>query len=245
MSTTDFEPPAAKALMPEQLADELLALGANAAETLSDELLRRGERLLAVGHDLMRLAVELRGGNPFVIPEDRPIPEDRSIGRFGSIDQSAASRYARDLGRFTRRDFADKTGLTMPAAMKWIARLEEADPQLVRAVAGTLEYEYVAPRFDAPREPVPAPEDAFKVAQHLRGAEISHRAANYPKTSSKDHNKLLAIAYKAGWTITRSGGDHLLLQGPDGATVGTGTTPSNSSLHAFRDGLRRAGVDVG
>jgi predicted RNA binding protein YcfA (HicA-like mRNA interferase family) len=57
--------------------------------------------------------------------------------------------------------------------------------------------------------------------------------------------KLARVAKEAGWTITRTRGDHLRWRHPGGATVITPSTPNggNRSIRNARADLKRAGLD--
>jgi predicted RNA binding protein YcfA (HicA-like mRNA interferase family) len=58
--------------------------------------------------------------------------------------------------------------------------------------------------------------------------------------------RLARIARRRGWTVTRTGGNHVAFRSPTGQTIYTGSTPSDPGRaernHAAR--LRRAGLET-
>lgn len=237
---------------PQEMVDELLALGAGTADALAEELTRRGEAMLTLAQALMQKAMALRSGNAFVLRATMEAAStERSVGKFGAIDMSQAVRVARNLGTFTRRQFAEASGLTIPGASKWVARLVEADPPYAQRLGDSLEYGFIEPPADPPRAHVEAPELAFigTDAPVQRGKPVTNARGRYPKTSSKDVNGLLKKAHAAGWSITRDiGTNHLSVtptEGPMmGERIGVSATPGVSAFQAVRANFRQAGLEV-
>jgi hypothetical protein len=193
----------------EALAAHLVELGATASSVLAEELIARAEHMLEVASKLSARAYELRRGNGVglplaaVPPPDEGAPEDRSVGRLGAIDLGAATRIARDLGRFSRQEFSERSGLSSSATSKWVARLVNGG--IARKEHDSLEYVYVAPPPDPPRVKAPPVEAAFVGAVVKRSAPIANSGKSFPKTAHKETNALLAKAHRAGWLIVREG----------------------------------------
>jgi len=141
---------------------ELRELCARASQATGEELVAEGERLLALGRQLLAQSGQLTGrpnvGTAAVIPEPEPPveavdPDERSVGRFGLVDEHAAIEGAARLRVFTRGQFAAAMGLSAPAASRWLRRLiERPDGPAIAWEAGEdgPQYRYV---LDAEQEP--------------------------------------------------------------------------------------------
>lgn len=68
---------------------------------------------------------------------------------------------------------------------------------------------------------------------------------NLKKIRRTEYGPLVEAAIEAGWTLERTGGNHLKLQSPDGKVVFLPSSPSDwRGAKNMRSLLRRYGLDV-
>jgi len=63
---------------------------------------------------------------------------------------------------------------------------------------------------------------------------------------AREVRPLVECALRAGWTIERTGSNHLRLRGPQGQTLHAAGTPHSGQLEAYRlrQRLHKAGLDL-
>lgn len=237
---------------------------ADVSRLLAEELIKRGEYMLELGRKLRADATELEFlANKEPKPKSkveqvREIPaEDRSLTKSGEVVTfGSAVKAAKELGDFSRNEFAEKLELRTPAVIKWITKLlnNKPYPIIERQGAGpTARYRYIEPKDNAPterpRHTPPEMEVVDRTVIPLSGItppSQGSRSQAIPKTSHKDLNNALKQAVKQGWKVTRrQGSNHLVAISPGGDRVLISSTPDESGAVAALRDLHNMGVEVG
>jgi hypothetical protein len=127
---------------------------ASESDLTAEELIARGEKLIAIGRELQTQAALLRNESP-PKPLSRPAGPsgDHSVTANGLIDTEAATVKARALGTFTRLQFEDALATNGPQTTKWLAALLKTGT-ITRETAedGAIAYRYCRPADDEPAE---------------------------------------------------------------------------------------------
>lgn len=157
----------------------------------------------------------------------------------------------RQLGSFSTNELATELEVTVPAAARWLARLQEDG--LVRKggrVLGKPSWEYMKPTaagaaFDNQQRhlrSVPLPEDVAMLPEREHDIKITRLS---DRISAKDVKAAVKEAEAAGWVLTATGTDHFLLRHPDGMKLHVAGTPRNPSNAARNIRQARRNAEAG
>ncbi len=250
----------AAAVMPEAVAESVIAqligpmeVAAERAEKRGERLLREADELAKQGRVLLTQAAELgcgavalrqTMGEP-VEPEEEIAPANGSLG---PVTLERARDAARALGDFKRPELAEKLGVSLIAVGRWLNHLQThgyitAEGQTRNrhfvwneqkdAGLAFLQQRKLSAVKQTPEQEV-IDRDA-PVAQPVAGTGKSGAAGG---SSGKMIRDLHSECRAAGCTISRMGNGHWRITLPSGDAVTHSSTPGGSSaFSSFKDNI--------